>query len=136
MLALVKPNFLLVLFLVSLVTLSCGNSTEEKYIELLEERLSETSFGTEELIIEDLTTEQVNNQIIELVSFLCPSSSKSLLVRSKRLSSKKWLVNISFEMPQLDEYGFPFVHSESEILRVLDGELEFDPILKLEFPCE
>lgn len=131
-----KSIMMLLAVTVCLSMTSCGNSFEERYIDLLEQRLDETVTNGEGTGNTELTPVQVTSEVTELMSFLCPFSSKSLVVRSKRLSSKKWLVNISYQTQQLDEFGFPVVLNANQICHVINGELEVDPILKLQLPCD
>jgi len=129
-----SASLLLLFFGFSLI--SCRDSSEDKYIELLEQRLEEFSATDQTVAFSEYTEAQVKNEVFDLISFLCPTTSRNLNVRSKRLSSNKWLINFSYQIQKLDEFGFPMQYSHSEILLIKNGELEVDPILKLDLPCD
>lgn len=126
--------------LLSIVMLvSCGNSTEEKYIDLLEKRVEELS-ATENREVEVpkmvLDEYDVQDEVSNFVLFQCPEVGNTLDVQVKRLSSSKWLVRMSYQLNRLDEFGFPLEYTETVSLRERQGELIIDPLLNVKWSCE
>lgn len=136
MTALNKTVFWLFVSFASITAVSCGDSAEEKYIDLLEQRIGETKAAESPEEPIELLELDVVSETKELVSFLCPSVAQSVQVRAKQLSVDKWLVNISFELQGLDEFGFPMMYRDNQILHVKRGKLQVDALLNLELPCE
>ena len=125
---LTKPStYLLFLFLI----FGCSSSThEEKYIQMLEDKIEELTELSSELESKAFIQEDVINKVYELYEFTCFDELHMDQVSVYRNSKKSWLVSIEKSTDQFDEFGFPLIRKIT--FEVIESEGFLVPILDMD----
>jgi len=111
---------------------------EDKYIELLEDRLEDLKSAPipNQPHNNDIADFDVVEQVESIIIFRCPTAESTLKVKVKSLPRSKWMVSIRFDLEELDEFGFAKTFNQTFILNVTEGELMLEPLIKEELPCD
>lgn len=123
-----KPStYLLFLFFI----FGCSSSThEEKYIQMLEDKIEELTELSSEFESKAFIPEDVINKVYELHKFICLDELHMDQVSVYRNSKKSWLVSIEKSTDQFDEFGFPLIRKIT--FEVIESEGFLVPVLDLD----
>lgn len=117
-----KP-LILILFLLFMISCSSSSSHEEKYIELLEdkiEELSKSNSSKEDVVFSD---SQVISKVKDYISFNCSDELSFGNISLFRKGKNAWLVSIAIQSEEFDEFGFPIERKVTLEVIAQDGYL-------------
>lgn len=95
---------------VTLILLAYGCQTDrtyrDEYIQLLEERINTLSPLPEEASSDDLSQQEILDQVEEVIDFACGSEKLVKDIRVRQNAINEWSVLVELETDSIDPYGF------------------------------
>jgi hypothetical protein len=106
-----------------MISCSSSSSHEEKYIELLEdkiEELSKSNSSKEGIVFSDI---QVISKVKDYISFNCSNELSFGNISLFRKGKNAWLVSVTIQSEEFDEFGFPIERKVTLEVVAQDGYL-------------